>query len=81
MRSQLEPVKKIARMLRRHQPLILNWFHARGTISAGAVEGQNNKLKVATRNSYGFRTFNVAQTALYHKLGRLPEPKVAHTFF
>lgn len=81
MRSQLEPVKKIARMLRRHQPLILNWFHARGTISAGAVEGQNNKLKVATRTSYGFRTFSVARTALYHKLGRLPEPKVAHTFF
>lgn len=81
MRSQLEPVKKIARMLRRHQPLILNWFVARGAISSGTVEGLNNKLKVITRSSYGFRTFNAAKTALYHKLGRLPEPQGTHTFF
>jgi transposase len=81
MRSQLEPVKKVARSLRRHQPLILNWFHAHGTISAGAVEGLNNKLKLITRSSYGFRTFDAAQAALYHKLGRLPEPQRTHTFF
>ena len=81
MRSNLEPIKKIARMLRRHQPLILNWFLAGGTISAGIVEGKNNKLKVITRSSYGFRTFKVTRVALYHKLGHLPEPKFAHTFF
>lgn len=81
MRSNLEPVKKVARMLRRHQPLILNWFLAGGTISAGTVEGLNNKLKVITRSSYGFRTFKAAETALYHKLGHLPEPKFTHTFF
>lgn len=81
MRSQLEPVKKVARMLRRHQPLILNWFRARGAISSGAVEGLNNKLKVITRSSYGFRTFKAAETALYHRLGRLPEPECTHTFF
>ena len=81
MRSRLEPVKKIARMLRRHQPLILNWFRANGKISSGAVEGLNNKLKVITRSSYGFRTFKGVQAALYHKLGRLTEPEVAHTFF
>lgn len=81
MRSRMEPVKKIARMLRRHEPLILNWFRANGTISAGAVEGMNNKLKVITRSSYGFRTYRAAETALYHKLGRLPEPEVTHTFF
>jgi transposase len=81
MRSKLDPVKKIARMLRRHEPLILNWFRAGGTISASAVEGQNNKLKVITRSGYGFRTFKAVRTALYHKLGHLPEPKFAHTFF
>lgn len=81
MRSQLEPVKKVARMLRRHQPLILNWFRARGAISSGAVEGLNNKLKVTTRSSYGFRTFKAAETALYHRLGKLPEPECTHTFF
>jgi transposase len=56
MRSRLEPMKKIARSIRTHQPLILNWFRARGQVSAGAVEGLNNKVKLVTRKSYGFRT-------------------------
>ena len=81
MRSRIEPVKKIARMLRRHKPLILNWFRARGTISAGPVEGMNNKLKVITRRAYGLRTFKATQVALYHTLGALPVPKLAHRFF
>ena len=29
-------------MLRRHRPLVPNWFRANRTISAGAVEGFNN---------------------------------------
>lgn len=43
MRSRIEPVEKIARMLRRHKPLILDWFTARGVVSAGPVEGMSNK--------------------------------------
>ena len=38
MRSRLEPMKKVARMLRAHEPLILNWFRAKGETSNGAVE-------------------------------------------
>ncbi|WP_374116353.1 transposase, partial [Thiolapillus sp.] len=33
------------------------------------VEGLNNKAKVTTRNSYGFRTYRGAEIALYHALG------------
>jgi hypothetical protein len=62
-------------MLRAHEPLILNWFRARGEISNGAVEGLNNKIRVVTRRSYGFRTFDAMEIALYHHLGRLPEPE------
>ena len=54
MRSRLEPMKKIARMLRSHEELLLNWFRARGEISSGAVEGLNKKVRVVTRRSYGF---------------------------
>ena len=57
MRSRLEPMKKVARMLRAHEALILNWFRAKGEISNGAVEGLNNKIRVVTRRSYGFRTY------------------------
>lgn len=81
MRSKIEPVKRIARSMRKHRPLILNWFVARGHVSAAAVEGLNNKLKVTFRKAYGFRAFKVAEIALYHQLGRLPEPEVAHRFF
>ena len=80
MRSKLDPMKRVARMLRTHRELLLNWFRARGTISAGAVEGLNNKLKVTTRKAYGFRTFNAMEIALYHVLGHLPEPKATHRF-
>ena len=80
MRSRLDPMKKIARSIRTHRPLILNWFRARGQVSAGAVEGLNNKVKLVTRKSYGFRTAKVAKLALLHNLGHLPEPKHTHRF-
>ena len=80
MRSRLEPLKKVARTLRKHRPLILNWFRARGEVSAGAVEGLNNKVKLVTRKSYGFQTAEVAKLALLHNLGRLPEPERTHRF-
>jgi len=80
MRSRLEPMKKIARMLRSHRVLILNWFEAKGRLSLGAVEGLNNKLKASIRKSYGFRTPEALKIMLYHKLGDLPEPEVAHRF-
>jgi transposase len=80
MRSRLDPMKKIARSIRTHRPLILNWFRARGQVSAGAVEGLNNKVKLVTRKSYGFRTAKVAKLALLHNLGQLPEPERTHRF-
>jgi len=81
MRSKIEPMKKMARQLRRHRPLLLNWFRAKGQFSSGIVEGFNNKAKLTTRKSYGFRTYRAAEIALYHALGALPVPKTAHEFF
>lgn len=80
MRSRREPMKQVARSIRAHQPLILNWFRAKGSISSGAVEGLNTKVKLVTRKSYGFRTADVAKLALLHNLGDLPEPKHTHRF-
>ena len=81
MRSRIEPMKKIARSLRSHRMLILNYFHAKKQFSSGIVEGLNNKAKLTMRKSYGFRIFHVTEIALYHALGKLPEPDVAHRFF
>lgn len=80
MRSRIEPMIKIAKMLSSHKELILNWFKARSLISLGAVEGLNNKEKLVTRKAYGFRTFKAIEIALYHTLGALPEPKMTHRF-
>jgi transposase len=80
MRSKIEPMKKVARMLRSHRDLILNWFRAKGKISAGSVEGLNNKAKLTLRKAYGFRTYVAIEIALFHTLGNLPEPNFAHEF-
>jgi len=81
MRSRIEPMKKIAKTLRAHRELILNYFKAKKQFSSGVVEGLNNKVKVTMRKSYGFRTFHITELALYHALGKLPEPKLTHEFF
>lgn len=81
LRSRIEPMKKVTRMLDRHAELILNWFIAKGTISAGIVEGLNYNVKLTLRKSYGFRTENALKTALYHRLGELPEPEFTHRFW
>lgn len=80
MRSQLEPMKRVAKTLRKHRGLILNWFKAKKAFSSGIVEGLNNKVKVTMRKSYGFRTYKTAEIALYHALAKLPEPKMNHRF-
>lgn len=80
MRSRLGPLKKVARSLRAHRELLLNWFRAKGTLSSGTVEGFNNKAKLTMRKSYGFRTYETIELALYHQLGNLPQPKLTHEF-
>lgn len=81
MRSRIEPLKKFARTVRNHRELLLNYFRARKAFSSGIVEGLNNKAKVTMRKAYGFRTFKMLELALYHVLGKLPEPKLTHTFY
>jgi transposase len=45
------------------------------------VEGLNNKLKLTLKRSYGFRTDLARKIALFHALGKLPEPQLTHSFF
>lgn len=80
LRSRIEPLKKVARTLRGHRELLLNWFRAKGTVSAGTVEGLNYNAKLAMKKAYGFRTLHGVKIALFHRLGSLPQPKFAHEF-
>ena len=81
MYSKIDEVKKVAQMLRRHQPLILNWFRTKKRLSNSIVEGFNNKAKLTVRKSYGFRQYYTLEIALYHQLGELPVPELTHKFF
>jgi len=81
MLSKIEPMKKVARMLKRHKELILNWFIANGEYSSGIIEAMNNTAKLTMKKSYGFRKYETLKYALYHKLGALPLPKLTHEFF
>lgn len=80
MRSRIEPMKKVARLLRAHEELLLNGFEAKGVVSAGRVEGLNYNAKLTMRKSYGFQTLLGVKIALYHRLGALPEPQFSHEF-
>ena len=60
-----------------HLPLMEDVAFVR---ALGAVEGMNNKLKASIRTSYGFRTARAIKIMLYHKLGELPTPQLAHRF-
>jgi len=44
-------MKRVARMLRNHRELILNWFRAQGQLSSGVVEGFNTKAKTDYQKS------------------------------
>jgi len=81
LRSRIDPIKKFARTVRTHRELLLNYFRARKQFSSGVIEGLNNKAKVTMRKAYGYRSFRIAELSLFHVLGKLPEPKLAHEFY
>lgn len=78
--SRIEPMQRMARTLTGHRDLLLNYFRAKKEFSSGVVEGLNNKVRVVTRRSYGFRELDTLKIALFHTLGKLPEPELAHRF-
>ena len=55
IRSRLEPIKKVARMLRQRVDRILTWF--RHPISNAAAEGFNSRIQSIKSNARGFRAF------------------------
>lgn len=80
-RSKLEPLKAVAKSLKEHRQLLLNYFRARKEYSSGVVEGLNNKAKLTLKTSYGFKSDEAREVALYHRLAKLPEPEFTHSFF
>ena len=80
MRSRLKPMQKAAKMVRKHRPLILNWFRTGRSFYSGAVEGMNNKATIALRKAYGFRSYESHELVLYHALTDFRLHRLAHRF-
>jgi transposase len=71
--SRLEPFQEFARMIRNHIEGILAWTKLQ--ITNGALEGMNNKVKLVSHRSYGFRNDDRYIEAIYHNCGHLPLPE------
>lgn len=65
MRSRLEPVKKVVKMLRKHVTGLLNYSQHR--ISNASAEGFNSAIQLIKANARGFRNFsNYRARVLFH---------------
>jgi transposase len=73
VRSRLQPFNAFARLLRSHLDGILAWTRLR--LSNGTLEGMNNKIKMVSHRSFGFRRSENFIAAIYHCCGRLPLPQ------
>jgi transposase len=69
IRSQLDPVKKVARMLKSHLPGVLRFV--KHPITNGVAEGLNSKIMSIKRKAGGFRNAQNFTTAIYFHCGGL----------
>jgi len=69
IRSRLEPVKKVARMIHRHLDGVLRFVQH--PITNGVAEGLNSKIMSMKRKAAGFRNSQHFTTAIYFHCGGL----------
>jgi len=69
IRSQLEPMIKVAHFVDRHWQGIIHYIQSR--INNGILEGLNSIVQTIKRKARGFRNVNNFITAIYLKCGKL----------
>jgi transposase len=69
MRSRLEPVKRVARMIRDHLQNVLTYVAH--PITNAVSEGLNSKIQTIKKKAYGFRNPDNFTTAIYFHCGGL----------
>ena len=76
MYSKLEPIKKVARMIRNHLKGVLGWVRWR--INNGRLEGMNNRIRLLSHRSFGLHSAEALISLVYLCCGGL-ELKSFHT--
>ena len=69
MRSRIEPIKDVTKLLRRHEDGILNFIRHR--ITNAAAEGFNSVIQTIKANARGFRSFENYRTRILFFCGKL----------
>lgn len=69
MRSRIEPIKAVAKTVRRHRDGILAWFDSR--IANGLIEGINSLVQAAKAKARGYRTIRNLMAITYLVAGKL----------
>ena len=69
VRSRLEPVKKVVKMLRRHETGLLNFSQHK--ISNACAEGFNSAIQLIKANARGFRNFTHYRARILFHCGKL----------
>lgn len=69
IRSRLEPVKKVARMLKKNLGQIMNFF--KHPISTSTNEGMNLRIQNIKRKAYGYRNEENLRSAVLFEIGGL----------
>lgn len=68
-RSRLEPVRKVAAMIRRHLPNVLSYFT--NAVTNAASEAINSTVQMIKKRAFGFRSFSNFRTAVLFRCGGL----------
>jgi len=77
VRSQLKPMVKVAKMLKRHLNGLMSYFGHR--ISNAVSEGLNSKIQAIKASARGFRNFENYRNRILFSCGKLAlSPKIAH---
>jgi transposase len=63
MYSKIEPIKKVARMIRNHLDGVLGWVRWR--ISNGRLEGMNNRIRLLSHRSFGLHSAGALISLVY----------------
>jgi transposase len=69
MRSRIEPIKKVVKMLRRHEAGLLSY--SRHRISNACAEGFNSAIQLIKANARGFRNFDNYRARILFHCGKL----------
>lgn len=69
IRSRLEPIKKVVKMLRRHEAGLLNYSQHR--INNACAEGFNSAIQLIKANARGFRNFTNYRARILFHCGKL----------